>query len=249
MAKWVASVTWEDIPHINDEVKKALYNSFPDHEKEARSKGIPSVGSGKIYPILESDFVISPFKIPPYWPKCYALDVGFRRTACIWGAIDPDSGIVYLYDEYYCGQALPEVHAAAIKRRGNWIPGVIDPAARKSSERDGRKLLDEYKQLGLDLQLADNSIEAGILKMLGRLSNGQLKLFRNCQNFLSEYRIYRYNDKGEPAREQQDHLMDATRYLLMSGLRRAIVRPDDDDELGKIRYSMKNFSRDDITGY
>ena len=248
MAKWVSSVTWEDVPHIPDGTKKDMYNSYSAEEREARSKGIPSVGSGRIYPILESDFVISPFKIPTYWPKAFALDVGFNRTAAIWGAIDPDSGIIYFYDEYYSGQALPEVHAASIKRRGDWIPGAIDPSSRNGNVRDGRKLIDEYRSLGLDVQMADNAIEAGILKVLNLLANGRIKLFVNCQNTLQELRVYRYDDKGRPARNQEDHLMDAIRYWVMTGRRLAITKPEEDED-HKIRTSIRHFSRDNITGY
>lgn len=248
MAKWVASVSWEDVPHIPNDMKKALYNSYTAEEREARSRGIPSIGSGRIYPVLESDFVISPFKIPPYWPRAYGLDVGFGKTACIWGAVDPETGTVYLTHEYYSGKELPEVHARSISRIGNWIPGAIDPSSRQGSVRDGRRLVDEYRDLGLDVTLADNSIEPGIFKVLNYLSSGRLKLFATCQNTLQEFRVYRYDDKGRPARNQEDHLMDAMRYLIVTGIKRAITRPDPDED---IRYNkaVRNMSRDDITGY
>ena len=54
---------------------------------------------------------------------------------------------------------------AFIKERGDWIPGCIDPAAKQRSQIDGRNLLGEYR-IGLKLSMADNAVEAGILRCL-----------------------------------------------------------------------------------
>jgi hypothetical protein len=40
-------------------------------------------------------------EIPATWPRVYALDVGWNRTAVIWGAKDPGTGRIVLYDEHY----------------------------------------------------------------------------------------------------------------------------------------------------
>ena len=121
-------------------------------------------------------------------------------------------------------QAEPAVHTAAIRARGEWIPGVIDPAARGRSQRDGETLFGAYQSLGLALTTANNAVEAGIYEVWGRLSTGRLKVFRHLQSFLSEYRIYRRSEKGAVVKEN-DHLMDCMRYLCMSGVALATVRP------------------------
>jgi hypothetical protein len=48
-------------------------------------------------------------------------------------------------------------------------------------------------------------------------------VFRTLQNWLSEYRLYRRDEKGRVVKDR-DHLMDATRYLLMSGSAVAAVK-------------------------
>jgi hypothetical protein len=53
-----------------------------------------------------------------------------------------------------------------------------------------------------------------------RMSSGRLKVFDTLQNWLTEFRIYRRDQKGRILKEN-DHLLDATRYLVMSGLARA----------------------------
>jgi hypothetical protein len=159
-------------------------------------------------------------------PQGFALDVGWKRTAALWGAHDRDNDVVYLYGEYYRGQAEPAVHAQAIKARGLWIPGVIDPAARGRAQKDGAELMKIYGECGLDLVTADNALEAGIVNVWQRLSTGRLKVFRTLQNWLKEYRFYQRDERGRIKDGQADHLMDTTRYLCApSGLARMIIRP------------------------
>src|SRR5215467_13831811 len=86
MSKFVVMAGWDDVPHLDEQTKQDLYASIPPYQRDARSKGIPQLGSGAIYPVPESEIVCKPFEIPRYWPRAYALDVGWNRTAAIWGA-------------------------------------------------------------------------------------------------------------------------------------------------------------------
>ena len=227
-SKFVVMATWDDVPHLDDVVKKELWDSIPPFQRDARSKGVPQLGAGAIYPVPESDIVVPDFSIPDHWPRSYALDVGWNRTAAIWGAKDPETKIVYLYSEHYRGQAEPVIHAHSIKSRGDWIPGVIDPAARGRGQKDGAQLLDQYQDLGLDLTPAVNAVESGLYDVWMRMSGGKLKVFSSLSNWRSEFRLYRRDEKGAIVKKD-DHLMDATRYLIVSGLDIAKVKPDDDN--------------------
>lgn len=223
-SKYRVDCGWDAAPHIPEAEKARIYAETPPYLRDARTKGIPSMGAGAIYPVEEDVFLVDPFAIPAYWPKVYGLDVGWNRTAAIWAAHDRDTQTVYLYSEHYRGQAEASIHATAINARGDWIPGVIDPAARGRSQVDGRSLIQQYRELGLNLHPADNSVEAGIQAVWERLSTGKLKVFRTLQNWRNEQRFYRRDEKGRIVKEN-DHLLDATRYLLLSGLDRAIVKP------------------------
>lgn len=223
-SKFVVMATWDDVPHLDDEVKKELWNSIPPFQRDARSKGVPQLGAGAIYPVPESDIVIPNFDIPAHWPRVYGMDVGWNRTAAIWGAIDRETNTTYLYSEHYRGQAEPIIHVDSIKGRGEWIPGVIDPAARGRNQKDGDQLLQQYTELGLELQTAINAREAGLYAVWQRMSGGKLKVFKSLGNWLSEFRLYRRDEKGNVVKEN-DHLMDATRYLVVSGLQVATTEP------------------------
>lgn len=223
--RFVVMAGWDDVPHLTAEQKAQEAAGIPPHEVDARSKGIPSLGTGAIYPVPESEILIDPFPIPEWMPQVYALDVGWKRTAALWAAIDRDSDIVYLYSEHYRGMAEPAIHAQAIRARGLWIPGVIDPAARGRNQKDGTKLKTQYIELGLILTDADNAVNAGITAVWQRLSTGRLKVFRTLVNWLKEYRFYQRDEHGAIKGGQADHLMDDTRYLIMSGIDRAVIRP------------------------
>src|SRR5215510_12414120 len=121
MSKFVVMAGWDDVPHLDEQTKQDLYASIPPYQRDARSKGIPQLGSGAIYPVPESDILVDPFEIPVYWPRAYGFDVGWNRTAAIWAAHDRDTDTAYLYNEHYRGQAEPSVHAEAIKARGAWM--------------------------------------------------------------------------------------------------------------------------------
>jgi hypothetical protein len=216
---------WDDVPHLTADVKRTLLSETQPFLRDARSKGIPSLGAGAVYPIEEDVFLVDPFPIPTYWPRAYGLDVGWNKTAAIWGAIDRDTETVYLYAEHYRGQAEPSIHATAIKARGDWIPGVIDPASVGANQRDGERLIVDYRTLGLKLHPAENSVEAGIQMVYERLSVGKIKVFKTLGNWRSEHRLYRRHEKNGSVIKEHDHLMDAMRYLIVSGLERAIVKP------------------------
>lgn len=222
--RFVLTLGFDDAPHLSQESKAKLIASFPPHERDARSKGIPQLGSGAIYPVPESEFVIADIEIEPHWPRFFGMDIGWNKTAAIWGAWNRETDMIYLYREHYRGQAEPAIHAAAIRARDEWIPGVIDPASRGRSQHDGLQMLQMYKDLGLDLETASNGVESGIYEVWQRISTGRLKVFRSLTNFLSEFRLYRRDEKGRVVKTN-DHLMDATRYAMVSGIARSKVKP------------------------
>ncbi len=223
--KATVSATWDDVPHLSAQAKEDLWNAIPPFQRDARAKGLPQLGAGAIYPVPESAIVCEPFEIPKHWPRAYGLDVGWNRTAAIFGAVDRETDTVYIYSEHSQGEGEPAVHAAAIKARGN-LPGAIDPASRGRSQIDGRQLIQLYREQGLELTEAANAVEAGIFTTWERFSTGRLKIFSSCQQTLSELRLYRRDTRGKVVKEN-DHCMDGLRYFNMTGinLARALVQP------------------------
>ena len=246
--KFAILIGWDDIPaaQLPLQEREAMLQAALPHEKEARSKGIPSIGEGKIYPIEEDAVLVDPFHIPRDWPKAYALDPGWHRTAVVWGAIDPNTDTVYIYDEYYRGQSEPAVHCAAIRARGSWMNGAFDYASNNRNE--GKTTRMQFEEQGLKLYDANKSVDAGILCVYRALSEGRLKVFRNLSNWIKEFRIYRYDKHGKVHKEH-DHLMDATRYWMMTAIQLADVQPDLDDMEFAVSESRTDSNVSEITGY
>ncbi len=214
----VVIVGAKDVPHATPDP-----TNFSAIEREARINGIPSSGAGKVYQVPESEFVIDPFVLPRWFPRAYGADFGFGSeaagsgTGAVWGALDRENDVLYLYAEYMRAEQPPSVHAAAIKSKGSWIAGAGDYAG---SDLEGRKTLSIYRDLGLDILPADKSVGPGLQTVTERITQGRLKVFRTCSQWLTEYRLYSFDERNRIVKKR-DHLMDATRYLVMSGLERA----------------------------
>lgn len=210
--KAVVQAGWDDAAWLTEESKEQMLADTPPHLREARRLGTPAMGSGNVYPISLESMMIAPFQIPDHFKKMYALDVGWNRTAALWAAIDPQSDVIYIIDEHYLSEAPPPMHAAAIRSRGAWIPGVIDPAARGRVQKDGTQLIKDYKDLGLQVVPANNAVDAGIQNLWLRMSSGTIKVFNTLPNFAKEFVLYRRDEKGKIIKEF-DHLMDCLRYI------------------------------------
>lgn len=224
-SRFAVIVSHDDVPHIPPEERRRMEESYAPHEREARTQGRPSLGSGAVFPVPETTLVCEPFEVKPWMRRCYGLDVGFKVTAACFLAHDYESDVVYVYDEYRGEHQEPSVHAHGLRARAHsWIPGVIDPASRGRSQVDGQQLITIYRDLGLTLTPANNAVESGLLEMWERMSSGRLKVFNTCRHLISEIRIYRRDEQGRIIKEA-DHNVDALRYAVMSGLKIAASKP------------------------
>ena len=215
MYKLAIQAGWSDVPHLSEQAKKEMLDATPPYLRDSRSKGIPDLGAGAIYPLAQEDY-ITDRKPDPAWPRAYGLDVGWNELAAVWLAFDRENAFAIAYDEYFRGEAEPAVHAAAIKSKGDWIPGAIDPAALGASQLDGSKYIEVLGELGLTLTPADNAVTAGLTKVWNLLSTGQLKIAAHCTRLLKQMKMYRRDERGRVVKKD-DHGPDALRYGCMTG--------------------------------
>lgn len=210
--KAVIQAGWDDAPWLTEASKEQMLADTPPHLREARRTGTPAMGSGNVYPVSLESLLVEPFPIPDHYKRLFALDVGWNVTGALWCAIDPQTDKMFIYDEHYLKESPPPLHAAAVRSRGTWIPGVIDPASRGRSQNDGTQLIKVYKDLGLQVHPAINVVDAGIQELWQRMVTGNLKIFNTLPFFCKEFVLYRRDEKGRIIKEN-DHLMDALRYL------------------------------------
>jgi hypothetical protein len=56
--RFVIQMQIDDVGHFSAEEKARIIVSYPPHELEARTKGIPVLGSGRIFPVEESKIAV-----------------------------------------------------------------------------------------------------------------------------------------------------------------------------------------------
>jgi hypothetical protein len=144
VAKHLTTVAWDETPHLDEAAKRGLISAYMPHELTARVRGVPGLGAGAIYPVPEEEIVCDPFQFPAWFRQAYALDVGWNRTACLWGAHDPDTDVLYLHDEYYRGMAEPAPVVGGPKRTvrrcsrsmNNWASRWFPPTTASRERKE-----------------------------------------------------------------------------------------------------------------
>lgn len=228
----VTMMTIDDAGHFTPEQRAMIISSYPEHERDARTKGIPMLGSGRVYPVIEASITIQPIDLPKHWPRLAALDFGYDHpTAIAWLAWDRDTDTVYVYDCYRLREALVPIHSAVLIGRGQWIP-VAWPHDGLNDTAVGPQLAQQYRDAGVNM-LAEHaqydvidggtpentkssrtSVEAGVSDILTRMRSGRFKVFNHLNDWFEEFRMYHRKD-GKIVKLADD-LMCATRYGIMS---------------------------------
>lgn len=221
----IVNMTLDDVPawpvgHFTDDARRKIISAYPAHEVEARTRGYPMLGSGRIFPIPEDSVIVDDFPIPEHWKKIGGLDFGWDHpTAAVVLAIDPED-CIYVCKEYRQSRETPLYHAAALKPWGV-LPWAWPHDALQHDKGSGDQLKDTYSKHGLKMlseraQFPDdrgNGVEAGIAEMLERMQTARWKVFRSCVSWLEEFRSYHRKD-GRIVKERED-LISASRYAYM----------------------------------
>jgi hypothetical protein len=230
MSRAVIQMTIEDAEHYTPDQRTEIVSAYPEHEREARTKGIPALGSGRVFPVTEEAILCDPVQIPPHWPQINGLDFGWDHPfAAVNMAWNRDADCIYLCAEYTAREQTPVVHAAAIKPWGEWIPCAWPHDGLQHDKGSGEELASQYRKQGLKMlpehaTYADGGtgVEAGILDMLDRMKTGRWKVFRTLGGWIGEFRLYHRKD-GLIVKLKDDHI-SASRYGLMM-LRHTGVKP------------------------
>lgn len=208
--------------HYTDEQKLTIIQAYPPHEREARTLGIPMLGSGRVYPVPEELIKEDPIsEIPPHWKQIIGMDFGWDHpTAGARILYDDTNDCIHISAAYRQGEASPLIHASAIKAWGVGIP-VAWPHDALQHDKKGDQFYAIYRDHGLAMlsehaQFPDkrgNSVEAGLMEILDRMQTGRFKVDRYLTSWWEEFRMYHRKD-GKIVKERDD-LMDATRYGVM----------------------------------
>src|SRR5574343_520686 len=248
----VTTMTIDDAEHYTPEQRAAIIASYPAHERDARTKGIPTLGSGRIFPVAEETIKVDPFEIPRHWVQICGIDFGWDHpSAAVRIAWDRDNDIIYVTSGHRQKEQTPIMFAATVKPWGDWLPWAWPHDGLQHDKGSGKPLRDQYAAQGLNM-LKDkathppepgeeegtggNGVEAGLLDMLDRMQSGRLKVFSNLNDWFEEFRLYHRED-GKVVKIDDD-LMSATRYAIMMK-RFATIKPA---PLAPIKYPSRKYA-------
>lgn len=248
----VTSMTIDDAEHYTPEQRAAIIASYPAHEREARTKGIPTLGSGRIFPIEEELIKIEPFDIPRHWPQICGIDFGWDHpSAAVKLAWDRDLDVIYVIAAHRQKEQTPLLFASTVKPWGDWLPWAWPHDGLQHDKGSGEALKEQYKAQGLNMLddkathppaqgepegTGGNGVEAGVLDMLDRMQTGRLKVFSNLNDWFQEFRMYHRKD-GKIVKLDDD-LMSATRYANMMK-RFAVIKPG---PMAPIKYPARKYA-------
>ena len=233
--QFLIRASWDDAPHLDDTTKEQLLSVYSPMEREMRSKGVPELGSGVIFPIADDDIEVEPFSIPAHWPKLIGVDLGFDHpNGTIKVTKNPGNDTYYIIDEYSERKQTIPMHSVGIRAMGGTkIPCQFPHDAFKhdvtkgGTSETGKLFINIYEQQGIkavpvtftnppaiDGKSGGNSVEYGLHWMLTKMQEGKLKVFSTCRKWLQEKATY--HRKAGKIVAIGDDLISASRYALLS---------------------------------
>lgn len=234
---YLQTATWDDAPHLNAEAKAQILAMYPPYQRDMRSRGVPLMGSGLIFPVDENTLKIDPFKIPDYWFVLDGMDFGWdhpqAHVQLVW---DRDSDMYYVTNAWKASNKQPYQAWHVIRVWADGIPtawphdgnstrqqmGANDAAQQKTMyEAEGMWMLPDHATF----PDGSNGVWAGLTFMLDLMQTGRLKIFSNLFEMFEEIREYHTkttaNGNIEIVKVKED-LISALRYAFM--MRRHAIR-------------------------
>lgn len=235
--KFLVCLSAYEALHYSPEKLRKLeskYAGLSESERQARMNGIPTMGSGVVFPVDDKDIWFDyDGKVPETWERIGGLDFGRgdHPTAVVWCARDPMTDTVYVYDCIETIRKSVAENASLMRRRGAWIPisyphdlmrdSGVSVSNDKLKQTEGYRYKQMYEDEGVTLTPTNaktvegsTKVEVGICEMRQRMLEGRLKVAKHLSEWFKEKQTYRYGEDGKPIKEK-DHLLDATRYAII----------------------------------
>lgn len=188
---------------------------------------------GMVYPNALSAFCQA-FPIPDTWKRFIGWDYGIRdATAIIFGAVDQENGILYIFKEVYVnnmnyediGKEYKKVYPDAVPQGTLYRPAVMDgKSINKRNDFNLMTIGDMFASIGIYLEPAQMNVESRMLKVNTMIENGTLKIFDTCINLRKEILDYKFPERtiegktksnGEKPMDKNNHAINAMEFLVM----------------------------------
>jgi len=200
-----------DSPYFPKEEFERARRTMPAHAFQLRYEGIFGKPEGLVYPDFQDHMIVDSFAIPREWQIVGGMDFGqFNPFVALKGALEPRDDVLYVYDEYYMARKTYDEHKHYLS---DGLTYFADPS--------GAQDIEELRARDFDIQAANNDVSTGLNAVTERIKTNRLKVFKNCVNTLDEFSLYQWErnqttgEWRDKPLKQNDHCMDALRYLVM----------------------------------
>jgi hypothetical protein len=235
---YLKGATWTDAPHLSDEDKERLRQSYRTHERKARAEGIPMMGEGAVFPVDDEAISVPIFKIPDYFARIKGCDFGIDHPAAgaelAW---DRDQDIIYLVDCYKKANETAPYHVAWLNKANRLVPVSWPHDGMNREKSGGKTLAQSYREHGANMlsksarypkvpgenedKGGPQPVEPIVDEVLNRMMTGRFKAFSHLSAFFEEKRDYHRKDGRIVARN--DDILKAVFYAVM--MKRYAVPP------------------------
>lgn len=202
--------------------------AFPREEFERQERILPKWKFDMMYRALwtkpagiiydcfsDSGCLVDPFVIDRSWPRIVGIDFGQVNTAAAKLAINPKTGVMYVYATYHAGSKSAKDHVRSLVNREPEVPFAVGGASSEGGWRD------RFAEAGLPVsQPVISDVEAGIDYVYEAMKTGRLKIFNTLDKLVSDIESYSrvLDADGEPTEQIEDknsyHRLDALRYAV-----------------------------------
>lgn len=163
--------TWNDAPHLSEDDKNRLLAGYPEYQRDMRSKGIPVLGSGAVYPfndgeingtLSESTIKANPFRYRLLW-SCdfgYSSNNDADPSTLVLSAYDIEEDTIHIIKEWSSKQDakqnrlahMPD-HMASIIKNSSFpnAPLQVPHDGKRQIEGTNTTRLAEFKRLGVNV--------------------------------------------------------------------------------------------------
>lgn len=213
---------WDDAPHIGEEKKERLLASYPVHQRDMRTKGVPMLGHGRIYDFSEDFITCEPFDIPAHFRVVDGMDFGWDHPQSrVRLVFNPETDEHYITHGYKASRNTPDQARGATMDWALNCPTSWPHDGLNAEKSSGEQQKTAYIKAGFNL-LKDratwkdggNGVEAGIFEIRDLIAQGKFKVFSGVRSVLDEMLQYHRDDKGKIVKARDDAL-DAVRYAYM----------------------------------
>jgi phage terminase large subunit-like protein len=240
---------WDDAPHLSEAAKTSLLASFPAHQREMRTKGVPMLGHGRIYDLAEDAITCQPFEIPKHFRVIDGMDFGWDHPqAQMQLVFDPEGDMFYVTKAWKKEQTKPIEAWGAVKSWAQGVPTAWPSDGLQTEKSSGEQQKAYYEQAGFNMLPeratwpdGGNGVEAGLFEIRDLMLSGRFKVFAGLRDWFDEFLQYHRDDKGKIYKVRDD-LLDATRYAYM--MRRFAIAYGDIDKPwgGKLSYPTLGYA-------